>query len=116
MAIDQMPAKPGDAICQTHSDVHVVLASGVSGALSSCVASSPRTTARGCACVVLHASYGAVLRSALCTRPSSRDQQSAIAGPGAAKAWEIVWIHKVRLPFRMLRRVCLRIGAWIAGT
>jgi hypothetical protein len=35
MAIDQLPAKPGDAICQTHSDAHVVLASGVSGAPSS---------------------------------------------------------------------------------
>jgi hypothetical protein len=51
------------------------------------------------------------LRSAagLLTRP-------AFAAPGAAEACKIVWIHKVRLQFRMLRRVCLRIGVWIAGT
>jgi hypothetical protein len=103
-------AKPGDAICQTHSDAHVVLAAGVSGAPSSI---SPRTT---CPRMRLRrtTSYCHTeqhLRSAagLLTRP-------AFAAPGAAKACKIVWTHKVRLQFRMLRRVCLRIGAWNAGT
>jgi hypothetical protein len=108
-----LPAKPGDAICQTHSDAHVVLAAGVSGAPTVIfVACCPRTTLPADARTTTSCHTEQVLRSAagLLTRP-------AIAAPGAAKAWKIVWIHKVRERFRMLRRVCLRIiGAWIAGT
>ena len=105
MAIDQLPAKPGDAICQTHSDAHVVLACTV------IYLASHDCSRKRYASYHIILSYRATLRSAaaLLTRP-------AFAAPGAANAWEIVWIHKVRLPFRMLRRVCLRIGARIAGT
>jgi hypothetical protein len=103
-------AKPGDAICQTHSDAHVVLAAGVSGAPSSI---SPRTTCPRMRLrrITSYCHTEQHLRSAagLLTRP-------AFAAPGAAKACKIVWTHKVRLQFRMLRRVCLRIGAWVAGT
>jgi len=76
MAINQLLAKPGDAICQTHSDVHVVLSHPpVSTVIF--VARSRTTRMR----LRRATSYKAVLRSAACllTRP-------AFAAPGAAKA------------------------------
>jgi hypothetical protein len=66
MAIDQLPAKPGDAICQTHSDAHLSrLARLLAEAL----------------CVVPHHT---VIQSniAVCRRPP---HETSLRGPGSSQ-------------------------------
>jgi hypothetical protein len=81
-----LPAKPGDAICQTHSDAHVVLAAGVSGAPTVIfVACCPRTTLPADALASYHIILSYRASIAVCGRPS---HETSHRGPGSRQSVE----------------------------